>query len=230
MPNRNLALVEKILPKRLLRKLADQLLMQYHQRMRGKVEGAPCVDLPERHICHARLLPDRKSMLELLPKGGHVVEAGVAGGDFSAEILARNRPASLTLIDLWDTERYSQEMLASVTERFADQMAAGQVKIERGFSTHVAKSIEDSSLDWVYIDTDHTYPTTRDELMLFSRKVRPGGILAGHDYVSGNWESLLPYGVISAVHEFCLRENWEIIYLTVEQRVPRSFAIRRINE
>ncbi|MEX0773138.1 MAG: class I SAM-dependent methyltransferase, partial [Balneolales bacterium] len=81
--------------------------------------------------------------------------------------------------------------------------------------------------DWIYIDTDHSYETTRDELRLYASKVKQGGIIAGHDYVKGNWITTYRYGVIEAVHEFCVNNDWELIYLTAEPIENQSFAIRR---
>lgn len=83
-------------------------------------------------------------------------------------------------------------------------------------------------IDWIYIDTDHSYETTRDELRLYASKVKDGGIIAGHDYVKGNWITTYRYGVIEAVHEFCVGNDWELIYLTAEPLESQSFAIRKV--
>ena len=56
------------------------------------------------------------------------------------------------------------------------------------------------------------------------------GIIAGHDYILGNWDGLVRYGVIESVYEFCVRYNWEIIFLTTELNNSPSFAIRRITD
>ena len=58
--------------------------------------------------------------------------------------------------------------------------------------------------------------------------MKKGGIIAGHDYVHGNWISAFRYGVVEAVHEFCVQFGWEIIYLTIEPTENQSFAIRKI--
>lgn len=96
-------------------------------------------------------------------------------------------------------------------------------------STEAAQDFEDGYFDWIYIDTDHSYETTRDELELYAPKMKPGGIIAGHDYKIGNWISMYRYGVIEAVHEFCVKHNWELIYLTVEPSESQSFANRKIH-
>ncbi|MCU0386267.1 MAG: hypothetical protein MUE38_09580, partial [Flavihumibacter sp.] len=59
-------------------------------------------------------------------------------------------------------------------------------------------------------------------------KLKPGGIIAGHDFIKGNWLSGYRYGVMEAVYEFCVTHNWELIFLTTETNDHPSFAIRRI--
>ena len=39
-----------------------------------------------------------------------------------------------------------------------------------------------NSLDFVYIDSDHRFKETAEDLVEWAKKVRPGGIVAGHDY------------------------------------------------
>ena len=62
--------------------------------------------------------------------------------------------------------------------------------------------IPDKSLDWIYIDSNRQYETTKSDLNLALLKVKDGGIIAGHDYTRGNPYTGVPYGVIAAVHEF----------------------------
>ena len=102
------------------------------------------------------------------------------------------------------------------------------LKINIGLSTEVVKDFNDNYFDLVYIDTSHSYKTTIEELELYSEKVKIDGVIAGHDYILGNWNGMIRYGVIEAVHEFCVKHNWEIMYLTTELNDNPSFAIRRI--
>ena len=44
----------------------------------------------------------------------------------------------------------------------------------------------------------------------------------------GNWLKSYRYGVIEAVHQFCVENNWQIILLTADQTENLSFAIKRI--
>jgi predicted O-methyltransferase YrrM len=49
-------------------------------------------------------------------------------------------------------------------------------------SLEAAQLFKDGSLDAVYIDADHSYPSAREDILTWKPKVRPGGILSGHDY------------------------------------------------
>jgi len=187
------------------------------------------VDLQERHIQNTKLLPNRFELLKLLPKNGVAAELGVAKGDFSEEILRITVPQKLHLIDFWGSERYNQSLKQKVLTKFERQIADEIIEINLGLSTTVVDSFENGYFDWIYIDTDHTYQTTKQELERYAPKMKPNGIIAGHDYVIGNWVSMARYGVVEAVHEFCLKYDWEIIYLTTEMSDFPSFAIRKIS-
>ena len=148
-------------------------------------------------------------------------------GDFSEKILQLCEPQKLHLVDFWGSRRYNEIKQKHVFNKFSAQQATGQVEINLGLSTDVARTFQDNYFDWIYIDTDHTYKTTKDELELYRSKMKPGGIIAGHDYSIGSWQELRRYGVIEAVHEFCLKYDWEMVYLTMDIHSHPSFAIRR---
>jgi predicted O-methyltransferase YrrM len=49
-------------------------------------------------------------------------------------------------------------------------------------SEDAATLIPDGSLDFVYIDGDHQYDRVMLDMIVWSLKVRSGGIVSGHDY------------------------------------------------
>jgi predicted O-methyltransferase YrrM len=51
-----------------------------------------------------------------------------------------------------------------------------------GDTAEAAREIEEGSLDFVFIDADHTYEAVRKDIDAWRSKVRPGGWLGGHDY------------------------------------------------
>ncbi len=190
-------------------------------------KAIPVVELQERHLANLKVVTDRRTFLQYLPKGGTVAEIGVASGDFTAMILEVSRPDVLHLVDFWGSDRYAPGR-ARVEQRFRQELAAGKVVIDLGLSTEVLPRFADGIFDWLYIDTDHGYPVTAAELELARTKVRKGGIIAGHDYVTGNWDGGVRYGVVEAVHEFCVKYGWELVLLTHETDRHLSFAIREI--
>ena len=62
-----------------------------------------------------------------------------------------------------------------------------------------------NNLDFVYIDGEHSYEGVFSDLCAWTKKIRIGGIIAGHDYNHPN----LP-GIKKAVDEFLRRFGWEI--------------------
>lgn len=187
----------------------------------------PLVDLEARHTRHARLLPNKIALAEALPKQARVAEIGVADGDFSAEILRHAAPRALHLIDSWQMTRYAAGK-ARVEARFAAEIAAGQVRVHQGLSLDVLSGFDSASLDWVYIDTDHSYDLTSKELALCATVVAEGGRICGDDFTAGNVVKPIRYGVIPAVNEFCVRHGWQYEYLTLDSDAHFSFCLMRL--
>jgi hypothetical protein len=186
--------------------------------------GASTLFLRPEHLEGAVLLPHRDALVETLPYGVGA-EIGVAFGDFSEKLLPR--ASKLYLIDAWVGERYEPGR-KMVADRFAAEVAQGRVVIKRAKSVDALKRLPNHSLDWIYVDSDHSLPTTRAELKLALAKVKPDGVIAGDDFSVGNPKKGLPYGVIQAVHEFCLEHGWKFTHLTMEPGVSRSWALRAI--
>lgn len=197
----------------------------------GSTQRAPKIhrDIPLtlEHTRNCRVLPNRTLLLDHMPKQGVVAEIGVAEGEFSSEIMMHCDPRKLHLIDAWDSDRFKPG-LDRVKKQFSESIANGVIEINMGLSTEVLPSFDDGYFDWVYIDTDHSYETTRAELALSSQKVKPGGLIAGHDFTTGNPSRALRYGVIWACNEFCLEGGWEYAFLTLETSGHFSYALRAL--
>ena len=182
--------------------------------------------LETKHIEGCRLLKDRSELLKFVPKSSVGVEIGVANGDYTEEILTIVKPKICHLVDIWGSDRYGQKRYKNVHGRFEKQFNDGTLIINRGLSNDCADDFDDNYFDWAYIDTDHSYKTTLEELRKYSQKVKDNGLIMGHDYAMGNWEKYFKYGVIEAVFQFCVEENYEFVYLAME--LTQSFAIKKI--
>jgi|ERR1035437_5381558 predicted O-methyltransferase YrrM len=52
----------------------------------------------------------------------------------------------------------------------------------RKTSMEAVKDFADESLDFVYIDGNHAYKECKEDITEWAKKVRKGGVIAGHDY------------------------------------------------
>lgn len=58
---------------------------------------------------------------------------------------------------------------------------ADMIEILEGDSICVSEKIPDFSVDFCYIDAAHDYESVRGDVMAYLRKLKPGGIISGHD-------------------------------------------------
>jgi hypothetical protein len=192
-------------------------------------DNVPKYNLEQKHIDNLKILLNREALLKKMPINAVCAEIGVDHGEFSELIIKNTLPKKLHLIDAWgDPERYHDGLKILVKEKFEKEIKEGIVEMNIGFSTEVLKNFPDHYFDWVCLDTDHTYKVTADELNILKSKVKVDGIISGHDYIIGNWVGDCRYGVIEAVHELCVKDNWELLYLTVNKNEMPSFAIKKI--
>lgn len=187
----------------------------------------PRTKLADKHLALCKMLPDRRALLDHMPKRAIAAEVGVAAGDFTAEILARTEPARLHLVDSWQSARYEPD-LDIVCRRFKAELDLDQLRIERGQSVETLSRFPEAFFDWVYIDTDHSFDTTFAELSTCNGKVNTNGHIAGHDFCVGNVITPVPYGVIEAVLAFCVDFKWRFEFLTCESSGHLSFSLVRL--
>jgi hypothetical protein len=67
--------------------------------------------------------------------------------------------------------------------------------------------IADGSLDFVFIDGAHDYEAVKQDITDWAPKVRPGGIVSGHDYYNGKYNKM---GVIKAVDEYIAEHGYDL--------------------
>jgi predicted O-methyltransferase YrrM len=115
-------------------------------------------------------------------------EIGTEQGVF-AETLCKTMPGvTLFCIDAWKAYRgyrdhTRQEKLDRFYEITKQRLAPYNVTLIRKFSMDAVKEFKDESLDFVYIDGNHDFINVTQDVYYWSKKVRSGGIVAGHDYI-----------------------------------------------
>jgi len=122
------------------------------------------------------------------------VEIGVLHGDLSLYLLENYNFEHLYGIDpyLDDDQRY-QEVLFKM--RY--WIKKGKFTLIKAKSQDVHNFFEDESLDFVFIDGDHSYEGTLSDLNLYISKVVKGGLYVAHDW---KWNAFP--GIILAGLEF----------------------------
>lgn len=83
------------------------------------------------------------------------------------------------------------------------------------FSEIAVQDIPYDSLDFVYIDADHSYDYVITDIILWTRRVRPGGIVSGHDYIlPGDYRHKFDINVKEAVDDYISLHKISPLYLT----------------
>jgi len=138
------------------------------------------------------------------------VEVGVYYGQYSEYLLTHWKGKTLYSVDAWGqyvapgTTTLPAEEFARIYESARRRLTpfGERSKIIRQLSTVAAQSMGDGTLDFVYLDAGHDYASVLEDLQAWAPKVRPGGMLAGHDYWDGSSGAVPVYGVKKAVDEF----------------------------
>lgn len=182
------------------------------------------------------ILPDRQALIKELVKPGSVgAEIGVYRGDFSLELL-KLPIKQLHLIDSWKSyEAYALDSLCHTNQdanytdtlsRLAEPIKQGRVTVTRGFSAHVVKDWA-IPLDWIFLDSIHTFPYVIEDLRNWSKHIVPGGVIMMHDHTEREAALAMEFGVVKACRLFCEEAGWSITHHTQEGDWP-SCAIQRL--
>ncbi len=146
-------------------------------------------------------------IVKRFPSGSRFVEVGCWKGKSAAymcvEIANSNKDIEFFCVDTWEgsVEHEGMEELPKLYDIFIDNMRpVGEYYFPlKMTSLEAVKKFKDNSLDFVFIDASHEYEDVRDDILAWYPKVKPGGIIAGHDYYHDEYD-WFP-GVKRAVNE-----------------------------
>lgn len=164
-------------------------------------------------------MKDRIELIkEFTPRGYKIgAEIGVLEGSFSRAMCRYNPGIKLYAIDGWEIlenghKRFDRQVWTY--NRAVRKLEPYNVEIIKEFSVKAAERFSDNSLDFVYIDADHTYRAVKEDIEAWAPKVRPGGMVAGHDY---NLED-----VARAVDEYAKNNGIEIMRTDCDSQNERT--------
>lgn len=146
-------------------------------------------------------------------------EIGVDKGEFSEKFCKAG--LKLYAIDPWKydddyTDSRTQERLDYLYEHTKRVLSPfPDVEIIRKTSMDAVKDFANDSLDFVYIDGNHQLKYVIEDLVEWSKKLKRGGIICGHDYIYTNPRTVAGIcHVISAVNAYTQAykiENWYLL-------------------
>lgn len=124
------------------------------------------------------------------------VELGVWKGRTFLHLLHSCPDLTLIGIDLWEPQptnegpqnfldwphHENERMVREAGKPFGER-----ARLVKDWTVEAAKSIDDESLDFIFIDADHSSEAVRGDLLAWMPKVKPEGWLLGHDI---NWPSV----------------------------------------
>jgi len=127
-------------------------------------------------------------------------EIGVLRGWYSKWLCARIRGLKLYLIDPYVyykeySEQRKQKDLDKCEAEAKTRLTKFNVEFVKKTSMEAVKDFLDERLDFVFIDANHDYKWVKEDIKEWSKKVKKGGIVSGHDY------SKYMFGVKKAVDE-----------------------------
>lgn len=135
-------------------------------------------------------MENRDKLAEYFAELGFKVgaEIGVERGYYSEILCKANPNLKLYCIDAWKVykgyrDHTNQEKLNKYYEEAKERLSHYNCEIIKDWSMEAVKKFEDESFDFVYIDGNHDFKNCTDDIAEWSKKVRKGGIVSGHDYV-----------------------------------------------
>ena len=115
-------------------------------------------------------------------------EIGTLGGQYAKNLKRNNPDLTLYCVDPWEIydgiQYFDQSKLTKYYNR-AVKLLEGYKNVHfiKKKSMDAVKDFEDGSLDFVYIDGNHELEYVINDIIHWSKKIRTGGLVSGHDYL-----------------------------------------------
>lgn len=130
-------------------------------------------------------------------------ELGTAEGKTAERVLVMCPNLTLIAVDAWAVQPDGEiETYADWPQEQHERDARARLGrfgkraiIMKSTTVEAARHVADASLDFVFVDADHSEQGVRIDIKTWRPKIRPGGILLGHDAA---WES-----VRAAIDDLC---------------------------
>lgn len=170
----------------------------------------------------------RKDLISVFRGNGFTsgAEIGVADGQFSLALCEGIPNLYLICVDSWvrykacPWNRYQDKHDAAYVAAVNRMLPYNAILVKK-FSMDAVKDVPINSLDFVYIDANHKFEFVLQDLKEWGKRVRVGGMIAGHDYYE-----FRKAGVMEAVNLYLEENNIEEWNLT-DEREATYFWVKK---
>jgi len=147
------------------------------------------------------------------------VEVGTEYGEYAETLCKSNPHLQLDCVDPYLAykdyrDHTSQAKLNGIYEQATQRLAPYHVSMIRVTSEAASCAYRDESLDFVYLDGNHALPYVIADLHAWARKIRKGGIVAGHDFKRRNNRRRYQCHVVEALYAYTqcyMIEPWYVL-------------------
>lgn len=169
---------------------------------------------------------------------GIAVEIGTHRGEFAEQFMKSWDGQELTCIDpwsvpegyeeqakhLWGGQSREQDYLEAMRRLQPFNHPTKRVRLCRGTSAQGLSLYDDNTLDFVYIDGDHSLEGVMFDIQYWWTRLKSGGVMAGHDFLcpgemNGGWGQYIQPAVLSHAALFDI----DVYLIAEEGGLPWSY-------
>lgn len=171
---------------------------------------------------------DRLDLAKLFTGVG--VEIGVAEGWYSSKIMELGKVNRMYGVDPYSPHQGYRDYTRETTYNRLQSKAHERLdkypdyNFIQAYSVDAVQRFEDNSLDFVYVDGDHSYEAVIKDITMWIGKVKSGGILAGDDYIKSDRDKRF-YDVITAVDDYVKFNKIPMLYLYRKGITPTNWLL-----
>lgn len=143
-----------------------------------------------------------------------ICELGVYNGHFSHELLTIFKPDKFYLVDL------------NIFNIHSHIRSHPKAVVKQGKSWEVLASLPDHSIDYLYVDADHSFDGVRNDIIAAHHKVKPMGIIQFNDYCTFSPGENMQYGVLNLVNSYIENYGAQIVGLSLDRSGYHDIALK----
>lgn len=153
-----------------------------------------------------------------------VIEIGSYAGA-SAELIAQY-VGEITCCDIWEEYIHPLERALNAYKNFEETKERNLNIIEcKKKSDELVNEYKNNTFDMIYIDADHSYESTKNNILKWFNKLKTSGIMCGHDYYMDEVKRAVDDVFGSENIKYFKDSSWSYVKKTKKERKKFSIII-----